>query len=214
MKEFERPKKTLILADGEKPSLAIFKYFYSKKETLIVLDGAASWVLEQKIVPDLVIGDMDSFLNKPQGLIIHQDFDQETNDLEKALGYCVKNGLREITILGAFGHRIDHFLTNIAVLARFAHLNIAMVSDDQIAFICPLNGISLSLPKGSYISLFPIGESVGPVLTKGLKYPLQNEILSITTRLGTLNRMEKDEALIQCENGSLLVIAPFCPRFL
>ncbi len=214
MKELIKPKKTLIIADGEKPSLALFKYFHSKKETMIALDGATSWVLDQKMLPDLVIGDMDSFLDKPLGLLIHQDLDQETNDLEKALRYCEKNGLHEISLLGGFGQRADHFLTNIAILARFAHLNITMVSDEQIAFMCPKNPISLSLPTGSYISLFPLSENVGPVLTTGLKYPLHNEILSITKRLGTLNRMEKDEALIQCENGSLLVIAPFCPGFL
>lgn len=205
------PQKTLILADGELPSLGLIKQFLSQKETFIALDGAASWLLHQGISPDLVIGDMDSIPEKELlRLPFIKSFDQETNDLEKALSYCEDLGLKDISLLGAFGLRADHFLTNMAILARFSHLNIAMIDDQQIAFICPLNQkIDFSLPKGSYISLFPLNEKVGPIWTTGVDYPLKGETLSINGRLGTLNRINEEDASISCAAGSLLVLAPW-----
>lgn len=204
------PQKSLIVADGEKPSLVLLKRFIAAKETLIALDGAASWLLRLNITPDLVIGDMDSIDEKTLSkLSFIKSLDQETNDLEKALQYLEQNGLKDISLLGSFGKRADHFLTNIAIMARFSHLNIAIVDDDQVAFMCPLGPkIPLSLPLGSYISLFPLGEKVGPIWTAGVDYPLLGEYLNLNGRLGTLNRINHKNASIICENGPLLILAP------
>lgn len=206
------PKATLILADGEKPSLGLFKRFFDQKTNLIALDGASPWLMSHGFMPDLVIGDMDgvnlSDLKKLSSIVIH---DQESNDLEKALRHCQGLQLNEISLLGAFGLRADHFLTNIAVLSRFAHLNITLFDDRQCAFICPLGQIlTLSLPLGSFISFFPLGDSVGPIWSSGVDYPLNGESLSITGRLGTLNRTNEQKVTLMCESGSLLIILPNC----
>lgn len=204
------PKATVILANGEKPEIKLFESFLRQKKNLIALDGAALWLLDHGIIPDLVIGDMDSLhefdLKKLRSIYVA---DQETNDLEKALEYCMANELREIALFGAFGLRADHFLTNIAILGRFAKLKITMLDNTQCAFICPTGQqIALTLPIGSFVSLFPLKDEVGPIWSLGVDYPLTGELLSISGRLGTLNRINSANATLFCEKGPLLVLVP------
>src|SRR5580658_598985 len=109
MPNFFSPKDTLILANGEKPSLNLFKKYFDQKKRLIALDGASSWLYTNGFKPDLIIGDMDSLEKHVTGPLVTIS-DQESNDLEKALKYCEEAGFLKISLLGAFGLRADHFL--------------------------------------------------------------------------------------------------------
>lgn len=207
--DYFSPKATLILANGEKPSIALFKRFFARKTHLFALDGAGLWLFQEGFTPDLVIGDMDSMTMGDLKAPCLKIADQESNDLEKALLHCQRLGLTEISLLGAFGLRADHFLTNIAIMSRFSDLNITMIDDHQCAFICPENKkITFDLPLGSFISFFPLSDQVGPIWSLGVDYPLSGEMLGIKNRLGTLNRIKHHEASLLCEQGPLLVIAP------
>lgn len=178
---------------------------------LIALDGAANWLLDHGITPDLVIGDLDSYETCDDILLkqLHVT-DQDSNDLAKAFIYCEENGLNDLLVVGGFGLRVDHFLTNLFALKKFApRLSITFADEKQIAFICPnQQRLSVQLSPGAFISLFPLGDKVGPIWTSGVDFPLRGEMLSLESRIGTLNRIEGEGATVLCENGALLLIAP------
>lgn len=211
MQRFVKPKKTLLIANGEKPSLAFLEHYRKYASKLIALDGASSWLLEHGIKPDLIIGDMDSAdFNTIRGLPLLTVPDQNSNDLEKGLSYCHELGYSEVTVLGAFGLRIDHFLTNLYVLKKWARLlTVTLVDEYQCGFLCDnqrqLEFINLA---GNFISFFPLSDMVGPVWSTGVDYPLTNEMLSMSFRIGTLNRICSIKATLYCQNGDLFVTMP------
>lgn len=215
MKRFLLPQNTLIIADGEKPALLLLERYRKHASVILALDGAGHWLLKNNIKPDLVIGDLDSFeRHHHQGIPTLYLEDQNSNDLEKALNYCQTARLTKISILGAFGLRSDHFLTNLHVVNKFApHLTITLVDDLQCAFICPRRQeINFSSMKDSFISFFPLADAVGPIWSTGVLYPLTNEMLSLGARIGTLNRIVDERATIYCESNNLLVLTPNSPK--
>lgn len=211
MKQFIKPQPTLIIANGEKPSIELVKIYQQHAHMMLALDGAIDWLLEHKIIPNMVIGDMDSARAVGiDGVKRVSVPDQNSNDLEKGLRYCLDQGWREVTIMGAFGLRIDHFLTNLYVLKKFAPtMSINMIDAHQSAFICPLNKeISFNNLKNSFISFFPLSEQVGPITSTGVAYPLHGEMLSLHERIGTLNTITSERATLLCQGGDLLVVVP------
>ena len=68
-------------------------------------------MLEYEILPDKVIGDLDSISEKTatkleDWLILNKDI--QNTDLEKAVDYATERGAKEILIVGWSGGRIDH----------------------------------------------------------------------------------------------------------
>lgn len=204
-----QPSATLIVADGEKPSLDLLNRHRRCAKHVIALDGASLWLRDHGAVPDIIIGDFDSSpIVDADNVTRHFVDDQNTNDLHKALSYCVDRGFHDVTVLGAFGLRADHFLTNLCVMARFCErIMIRFVDDQQIALICPTNrDIVFKNCSGDFLSLFPLGDEVGPVTSTGVQYPLSTEMLSLQSRLGTLNRISDDNARIRCVKGALVIV--------
>lgn len=209
MYPFKPHQFDVILADGAKPSAALFHDLVNKANSLIAADGAASWSIAHGHIPDLTIGDMDSFHNA--NIPLKHVIDQESNDLEKVFLHARDNHLKNLIILGAFGLRADHFLTNIFVLKKYSHqLTMFFVDDDQIAFMCPAKKIvSITARKNDYFSLFPLGHQVGRVSCQGVDYPLNNEFLSLHNRLGTLNKISQCPVVVHCESANLLITLPY-----
>jgi len=102
--------ETIILANGSFPVHATpFASLHNAKR-IICCDGAAQNLLNAGLEPDFIIGDLDSVSDEIKqrfaSVLIHQA-EQETNDLTKAVHFCIENNWTEITILGATGKRED-----------------------------------------------------------------------------------------------------------
>lgn len=211
MHRFLAPKETLIIADGQKPDLSLLAYHRHHARKIIALDGACTWLSKNHIKPDLIIGDLDSMgtHHDPSIPVLHLE-DQNSNDLEKAFHYCHSNKLNQISVLGAFGLRSDHFLTNLFVLKKFAPLlMISLIDDLQCSFMCPSKQmLHLTAMEGAFISYFPLADRVGPISSTGVEYPLTNEMLSLSSRIGTLNRVIDAHATLFSESDDLLVVIP------
>src|SRR5580700_7123377 len=168
----------LVLAHGDPPSVALGTSFRSRAKLFIALDGAAHWAIKNHLNPDLIIGDLDSVDAQIIGSYNHHKIeDQNSNDLEKSFIYCLQEGFEQILVLGAFGKRADHFLTNVYVLRKYAaRAEIIFADDHQIAFMCsPKKPLVITGMNNCYLSLFPLSAQVGPITTSGLAYTLKHE---------------------------------------
>jgi thiamine pyrophosphokinase len=99
--------------------------------------------------------------------------DQNRNDLTKAFKLCLKNGWRDITVVGAAGGREDHTLGNISLLVDFARqLEIIMLTD--FGYFLPMidSGV-IECEVGQQVSLFSFDPNLA-ISAKGLKWPLHN----------------------------------------
>lgn len=148
-------------------------------DRVIGVDGGLMWLDQMGIVPDEIIGDLDSvdqgLLTKYQNVPIHRfPTDKDESDMELAIIRSLK--AKEIVLFGAFGGRIDHSLYNLALLRRYPDL-LKMDNGMEEAFICR-SIVRLSCFIGQTISLIPLSDQVAGVTTKGLKWELSNALFS------------------------------------
>src|SRR5699024_7543210 len=111
---------TLILCNGQPPPQSLFQKCLQCADLFIAADGGANVAKDLGGMPDVVIGDMDSYepITGFSGEVIH-DSDQYSNDLEKALKLAKEKSAEAVKVLGATGFRLDHTLKNLSVLKQF-----------------------------------------------------------------------------------------------
>ena len=178
---------TVIIANGEypthkHPSECIYNASYT-----ICLDGALKNSLRNNITPNIVIGDGDSIselLKEEYAHLLHLFTDQDTNDLTKAINYCIQKGLKKIKIVAATGKREDHTLGNISLLLEYMHkVEVEMITDYGV-FTPIASTTKFESTIGQQVSIFNIDNS--PITSLNLKYPLTNLVLDNLWK-GTLN---------------------------
>ncbi|MEX2402542.1 MAG: thiamine diphosphokinase [Balneolales bacterium] len=200
-----------ILCDGEPPTESLFHTYNNLCDVCIATDGAALTALRYGITPDVVIGDMDSFV-PPAGYLgnIITDPDQNSNDLEKALAYAVKKGIEDAVVLGATGKRLDHTLKNLSVYRQFKPRFKKLIFEDDYVKIILLPRVYAGQVETSKttISLFPLSGKVTGVTTTGLKYGLNNEDLINGVRDGSSNETTGTHFEIKHSSGDLLLFQP------
>jgi len=161
--------------------------------------------------PDVVIGDLDSLPAELQPRLkratIIGSTDQNSTDLEKALLYLIKKKVKQITILGATGKRIDQTVANISLLEKYggkAHLTIV---DPTGTIELVDSTVRFHATPGETISLLPLG-TVSGVTTSGLRYPLKNGSLEPGSR-GVSNEAIGRTVDIRVRHGKLLLVRLF-----
>ena len=191
---------SVLIANGKKPKNKKIIEILKNAKNIICVDNGYELASELNITPSVVIGDLDSVdINKiSKDILIIKDEDQNTNDLEKALNYCLSKNIRDIILVGATGERDDQNLATILVsLEYIEQLNIEILSDlYSIEFVngerdfeaTPMREISLiSMDKENIIT------------TKGLKYNLDKSKLSSATH-GISNYSIGENFSISCSS--------------
>ena len=123
---------SVLIANGEKPKNKMIIDILQNAKNIICVDNGYELASELNITPSVVIGDLDSVdISKVnQSVIIIKEEDQNTNDLEKALNYCLSKNIRDIILVGATGKRDDQNLATILIsLDYIEQLNIEILSD-------------------------------------------------------------------------------------
>lgn len=182
-------------------------------EMVVCCDGAAAKLMAYRREPDAIVGDIDSLSPLMKERFhdrLYADSDQETNDLTKAVKWCVKQGLKEVTIVGATGLREDHTLGNISLLADYNRIIKVVMLTDTGSFEAFSSTVTLDSFPGQQVSLF----SANPELTvssAGLRYPLHDLKLSSWWR-GTLNESEGESFTLDFVGGSIIVFRVYSEK--
>ena len=175
----------------------------SKDKLIIAADGGADRLLEYEILPDKVIGDLDSISDKTatkleDWLILNKDI--QKTDLEKSVEYAIERGVKKIQIVGWSGGRIDH---TIAALGLAFDSRIELV-DEQFTVKCIPDLEIIEGEKGTLFSLIAIPEA--RVSIEGARWKLDHEKLKMGGR-GIHNEIGKSgKVSIECHSGNLLLI--------
>lgn len=201
-------KEVIVLADGQFPEHAVPLRLLNSGKSIICCDGAAIKLVKSGLIPEIVIGDLDSlteeFKIKFSDRLIH-DPDQETNDLTKAVNYCIQQGVQKIYILGATGLREDHTLGNISLLVSYSSKILVEMYTDTGFFIPVLSSQRIKTYPGQQISIFSLTPNV-PLTLKNLRFPLNKYQLEAWWQ-GTLNEAIDDWFDIEFEGGMFIVFA-------
>jgi thiamine pyrophosphokinase len=202
-----QPFHTVILADGTFPSHEIPLSFLQTARKIIACDGATVSLLQAGLEPDYIVGDLDSLSaelkRRYADRLVHVS-EQETNDLTKSVHFCVENGWKEISIIGATGRREDHTLGNISLLAGYAGIaQVQMLTDFGVFVSIKQSAMFESFP-GQQVSLFAL-DSRTLFNSENLQYPLDNRPLTSWWQ-GTLNESSGRTFSIQLSGGGEVII--------
>lgn len=184
--------------------------FIDRREDDYVIAADAGYSALEKlgIVPDMVVGDMDSLGDVPElDNVVRHPVEKDDTDTALALAEGIKRGYRDFIIYGGLGRRLDHSIANIQNCAGMADHGarcwlwgegnaVSVFADDMIEFETGMEGT---------ISVFAIGRAHGVTL-KGLKYPLSDACLTSYVPLGVSNSFTGRESSVAVTNGILAVM--------
>jgi thiamine pyrophosphokinase len=205
---------TLVLANGELYEAKILQRRISEEvfDLVIGVDGGSRYAAELNVTIDVIIGDMDSVSrhelveHKNTRLLSYPEEKDET-DLELALLYATEQGADKIIAVGIMGGRMDMTISNIQLVAYLSSdfCRIEVWHGNQTGWVIQPPGEDIQGNPGDTISLVPISGDASGIITKGMKYPLNNEKLTMKSR-GVSNRIESTSAHVTFSSGLLLVV--------
>ncbi|MXV38621.1 thiamine diphosphokinase [Flavobacteriaceae bacterium Ap0902] len=196
-------QKAFLLINGNPPENLPSLKKYGK---IYCTDGAYAHLIENHVLPDVVVGDFDSF---PVGSIskevkVIENLDQDYTDFYKCLEVIKQAGYDMVDVYGSTGTEHDHFLGNLTTALMFKEKLQLTFYDDYSKFFFSEKHAKLQNVKNRIISLYPFPKATG-VQSKGLFYPLNGMNLDMTSKIGTRNHAIKDEVEITYEEGELLL---------
>jgi thiamine pyrophosphokinase len=171
---------------------------------VVAADGGALACVAAGILPEAVIGDLDSVGELAEAIPpdrLHRVAEQETTDFDK----CLRSIAAPLVLaFGVTGPRLDHTLAVCTALVQRAEVRTVVVGEADILFHAPPR-IALDLPQGSRLSLFPMSEVTGR--SEGLRWPIDGIRFAPWGPIGTSNQVSGPVRLT-FDGPGMIVITP------
>lgn len=198
--------KSVTLVGGGEFSAPSLVESLKRAPVLVAADGGADHVLEAGAEAELVIGDLDSLSARARAQIPEDRLalisEQDSTDFEKALS---RIDAPLIYGLGFTGKRIDHELAVYATLARYTQKRCIIVGQEDVCAHVPWD-ITLTLPVGTRLSLFPMGPVKGR--SSGLKWDIEGIEFAPRGQIGTSNETTQEQVSLHFDGPGMLLILP------
>jgi thiamine pyrophosphokinase len=167
-------KNVSVILNGQIPTNDSIINQITNSDYIIAVDGSANKLYDLEIIPDVIIGDLDSLQkNKNQDTELVETQDQNKTDFRKTLEWCIEKGILNISIFGISGESEDHFLGNYYTLSDFGG-KISWKAFTDFSVISPcLGNKRFESFKGQKVSLFCMKGS-STINSENLEYPLQS----------------------------------------
>lgn len=207
-------KRVVLFVNGDLPEPDKISNLLTEDDTLIAVDGGLRHLESLGLIPNLIIGDLDSVnpeqlqTYRHQGLEIRKfPTDKDETDLELALYAARELDPVSIWVVAALGGRLDQTLANIFLLTdpNLAAYDVRLIDGQTEVFLIRSSGV-IHGEVGQRVSLLPLNEPVVGIHTSGLKYPLEDETLYPEKTRGISNIMTSPTATITIHSGLLLCI--------
>jgi len=169
-------------------------------------DGGGDALLANGLIPEAVIGDLDSLSVTARRAIppgrIHLVEEQDSTDFDKAVR-SVDAPL--ILAAGFSGARLDHELAALHVLVCYPDRPVIVIGAQDLTVHVPAR-LVLRLTPGQRLSLFPL-DGVR-VRAEGLKWSFETLDLHPARRIGTSNAVLSGDVALFTDRPGLLLIVP------
>ena len=189
-------------------SLATIAYY----DQILCADSAYRLAAREGIVPHIVIGDFDHGKNvhpqQSESNVITVPCEKDDTDTMLCIKHAIREGAKEITILGGIGGRLDHTIANLQSLAYAESKGVraTLVGDTDEAFLVTDRAVIHKGVHNRYLSVFAYDGVCTGVTERGTKYEIENATLDTNFPLGVSNEIVGDFAEILVKTGRLLVI--------
>jgi len=199
-------KKCLIISGGNYSKLNIDRSEYF----VVACDKGYEYAKRDDIIPDMILGDFDSYDGVlPDDIeVIKLPKEKDDTDTMYAIRTVIEKGYDDIQIRCALGGRKDHEFANYQTVA-FAiseGAKCSIISDEYAIYGIKDGSISLECKEGQNFSVFALSDECEGVTIRGAHYEVENVCLKNTFPIGQSNYAEKCIVDISVKKGMLLVM--------
>lgn len=194
-----------------------------KEEDLIIaVDGGLSYCSILEVEPDLIVGDFDSLSEGERVAvedlkrriperIIELPREKDDTDMLTAIKLGLERGYRDFRIYAGTGGRFDHTLANIQCLLYLKHHDAVgyLVDGTGMILVAVNESVSFRAEMEGTLSLFSLGERAEGVTIRGMKYNLENAVVTNDFPIGISNEFIGEQAQITVEHGALVILIAY-----
>ena len=206
-------KRCHIFAGGDLGKIADY-WFPNHGGYVICADSGYKHAKKLGIVPDLLVGDFDSYTRKlPKGVEVYRSVpEKDDTDTLMAVKIAIERGYNNIYLYGALGGpRFDHAFANIQTMlyAREHGADLILIGNGTLLLQGEGEAMYTEESKRwgyKYLSVFAITETVKIKSLRGVKYPLENYEMKSSFPIGVSNEITDGQACLDSESGLALVI--------
>jgi thiamine pyrophosphokinase len=207
--------RAAIFLNGSPDSARVIQAVVGRANLVVAADGGARYALAAGIVPDLVVGDMDSLgedlAREVEGRGASVERHPARKDKMDGHLAVLAAGEREATtadFLCAVGRKPGAVFAvpHILLAAERIGLRSTVVADWGWMFVIEARSRIVEGAAHDSISIFPLSGQATGVTLEGMGYPLQNASLEPGDTLGFHNELTGREARVSVKSGALLVV--------
>lgn len=224
--------KVVIISGGHiEDDFALEWLQENKYELLIAADSGMEFLFRNHLVPDVIAGDFDSVGQEAYEHFVGEGMEdasceetwkkdkkteilrlnpiKDDTDTEFVIREAIRRGATSITVLGGTGTRLDHVMGNVHLLGIGLGCNVEIELVDghnRVRMISSELVLEREKQFGDFVSILPFAGDAKGVTLKGFKYPLDKAVVKSFSSLGISNEIVEDKAVVQVEEGVLLVI--------
>ena len=209
-------RKCAIIAGGDMTDkgVAVFKAHCKEYEYIICADCGYRHARKLGIVPDIIVGDFDSYTEEmPEGVEVLASIpEKDDTDTIMAVKKAIELGYAQISLYGALGgSRFEHTMANIQTMiyAFQQGCNLSIYGESTLMIQGADDGEVLYRQpedKELFMSVFALTESVGIDHLSGVKYPLEKYRMVQSFPVGVSNEITDKAARLRIKDGLALVI--------
>jgi thiamine pyrophosphokinase len=209
----------ILIVGGGEVDLGRLRNHCQRAIKIIAADRGADYLLSVGILPDFLIGDMDSASSSSINScceaakceIIRHLPEKDQTDGELAIVQAVTLAPEEIIFCGAIGNRIDHSMANLFCISNYVSegVKISLESGSQEIILLAGEMRRSDWKIGDTVSLLSFGISCYVEKIAGFKYPLANKELFQSSSLGISNVIEEESVYIHIKSGMAMVVREF-----
>ena len=180
----------------------------TSQDYVIAADGGLVHVQHLGLTPTQILGDFDSLGHIPDSALVYP-VEKDDTDAMLAVHRGLELGCKEFLLYGSLdGPRLDHTVANFQTLQFLANHGAQgyLIGNTYIVTIVKDGILAFSPQAEGIISVFCHGATAQGVTLTGLQYTLENGTLDSGFPLGVSNHFIGENAVIQVDAGSLLVL--------
>jgi thiamine pyrophosphokinase len=207
--------RAAVFLNGAPDPPDLLRRVAGRADLVVAADGGARYALDAGVIPDLVVGDMDSLgeaaaraAEERGALLERHPIRKDKMDGHLAVLSVRERGATAADLLCAAGGRYSALFAvpHILLAAERMGLQSKVVSDHVRMFVIEAGSRTLQGSPHDSVSIFPLAGPATGVTLEGMEYPLQNATLEPGDTIGFHNELTSNEARISVGKGALLVV--------
>ena len=207
--------RAAIFLNGAPDPEPMIRSLAGRADFVVAADGGARYTLAAGIVPDLIVGDMDSL-----GEDLAREMEASGAELERhparkdkmdghlAVLAAKSRGATAADFVCATGGKFGAVFAvpHILLAAERLGLRSSAAAGWGTMFVVEAGSRTVEGAPGDSVSVFPLAGPATGVTLEGMSYPLTNAVLDPGDTLGFHNELVGGEARVSVESGVLLVV--------